>query len=150
MLGNIEFCDLREENLDEVFAIERENILEAWSMENLHSLIGDEKARARVGIYDGKVICYYSYYAIAGEGFINNLAVDKNFQHMGVGKKMMADMISCAKKDLLDSLTLEVEEDNQAAIALYKSTGFVEEGRRRAFYKNKKDAIIMWLRDICR
>ena len=76
MLEDIVFCDLKEEYSDEVFAIEKDNILEAWSYENIRSLICDEKARARVGLCNGKVICYYSFYVIVGEGFINNLAVE--------------------------------------------------------------------------
>ena len=82
------------------------------------------------------------------EGFINNLAVDKECQHKGVGTKLMQDMISVAKSESVSALTLEVEDGNEAAIALYEKFGFKEEGRRYGFYKNKKDALIMWLRDI--
>lgn len=148
MLENIVFYDLTEEYLDEVFAIERENILEAWSYDNIRSLIADEKARARVGVADGKVICYYSYYAIGDEGYINNLAVDKAFHGKGIGSRLMQDMIDRAKQDSLTALTLEVEDGNEAALSLYKKFGFKEEGRRYGFYKNKHDALIMWLRDI--
>nr|MCR5358181.1 ribosomal-protein-alanine N-acetyltransferase [Lachnospiraceae bacterium] len=44
--------------------------------------------------------------------------------------------------------TLEVRASNTAAISLYKSLGFAEEGRRRNFYEHPvEDAIIMWKRN---
>lgn len=148
MVKNIRFLDMSIEFVSSVFDIERENILEAWSIENIKSLLNDSKAKARVGLIDNKVVCYYSYYNICGEGYINNLAVDKEYQHRGIGTLLMEDMINEAKLDNLTALTLEVEENNENAIGLYKKTGFEEEGRRKEFYKNKKDAIIMWYRKL--
>lgn len=146
MTEKIEFQDFDSKYVDEVFEIEKENILEAWSRENIISLLGDKKAKAKVGLIGDKVVCYYSYYAVCGEGFINNLAVDKKYQHRGIGFAMMQNMIEEAKMDNLSALTLEVEEDNEKAIALYLKVGFEVEGRRKEFYKNKKDALIMWYR----
>ena len=40
--------------------------------------------------------------------------------------------------------TLEVREDNYPAIALYKKMGFISVGMRKGYYKNNKDAFIMW------
>lgn len=148
MLDKIAFYDLTYDFCESVFNIERDNILEAWSMDNIRTLVGDEKARARVGVCDGKVVCYYSYYRIVDEGFVNNLAVDKSCHGKGVGSLLMQDMINKAKEDKLSALTLEVEDGNDAAIGLYKKYGFEEEGRRYCFYKNKRDAIIMWLRGL--
>lgn len=146
MAEKIEFFDFDNQYIDEVFRIENENILEAWSRENIASLLGDSKARARVGVIGNKVVCYYSYYAVCQEGFINNLAVDKEYQHKGIGRLLMQDMIEIARADNLTGLTLEVQEDNERAIALYQKSGFEIEGRRKEFYKNKKDALIMWYR----
>lgn len=146
MEENIEFRDFDKDFIDEVFRIEKENILEAWSRENIASLLIDQKAKAKVGLIGDKVVCYYSYYAVCGEGFINNLAVDKKYQRRGIGYAMMTNMIEEAEKEKLTALTLEVEEDNEKAIALYLKVGFEIEGRRKEFYKNKKDALIMWYR----
>ncbi|WP_306251906.1 ribosomal protein S18-alanine N-acetyltransferase [Parvularcula sp. IMCC14364] len=38
---------------------------------------------------------------------------------------------------------LEVAEDNAAAIGLYKSAGFIESGRRSAYYRGGTDALVM-------
>ena len=44
----------------------------------------------------------------------------------------------------LEQIALEVRASNEAAIALYKSLGFFEAGRRKHFYKNPaEDALVM-------
>lgn len=146
--NSLNFCDLRNEYIDDVYRIEQENIAEAWSKNNIANLISDKSAVARVGVIDNKVVCYYSYYNIGGEGFINNLAVDKKYQGQGFGNLLIEDMIMTAKQSEVFSLTLEVEEDNKVAIALYNKYGFEQEGIRKNFYKNKKNALIMWLRKL--
>ena len=38
---------------------------------------------------------------------------------------------------------LEVRHSNKAAIALYRQLGFIETGRRRNYYEQGEDAILM-------
>jgi ribosomal-protein-alanine N-acetyltransferase len=42
--------------------------------------------------------------------------------------------------------TLEVRSTNRSAIALYSSFGFGRAGRRRGYYRDGTDALIMWRR----
>ncbi|MGB7188495.1 MAG: hypothetical protein WBD10_00020, partial [Acidobacteriaceae bacterium] len=44
-----------------------------------------------------------------------------------------------------ESLRLEVAVDNDAALAFYKTLGFVETGRIRGFYMGQLDALTMRL-----
>ena len=47
----------------------------------------------------------------------------------------------------VQALTLEVRSTNTAAIRLYESLGFVQEGVRKNFYeKPTEDALILWKR----
>ncbi len=59
----------------------------------------------------------------------------------------MKDMINVAKIRNLQSLTLEVNENNEIAINLYKKFGFAVEGRRANYYFGKDAALIMWKRN---
>jgi ribosomal-protein-alanine N-acetyltransferase len=44
---------------------------------------------------------------------------------------------------------LEVRESNVVALNMYRSLGFVEDGRRKEYYKNNnEDAILMTLNDL--
>lgn len=57
------------------------------------------------------------------------IAIDKDFWGMGIGRALASACIECAKDAGYSQLELEVVSDNNSAIALYKSLGFVEFGR---------------------
>ena len=146
-MDNLRFEYLPIEFCHQVFDIERQSISEPWSYEQIKQLVSDKNAVARVGIIDGKVVCYYSFYNICNEGNINNLAVREDFRGIGIGKLLIEDMINVAKDSKISALTLEVNENNTVAIGLYGKFGFKIEGKRVKFYNGVDDALIMWKRN---
>lgn len=148
IMDNLRYEYLSIELCDQVFDIERQSISEPWSYEQIRQLATDGNAVARVGIIDGKVVCYYSFYNICSEGNINNLAVREDFRGKGIGNSLLDDMIKVAKEHEISALTLEVNENNAAAIGLYGKFGFAQEGKRTKFYNGLDDALIMWKRNL--
>ena len=146
-MDNLRFENLSNEFCNQVFDIERQSISEPWSYEQIQQLIFDKNAIARVGIVDGKAVCYYSFYNICNEGNVNNLAVRQDYRGKGIGNLLLEDMIRVAKEQKLSALTLEVNEKNTVAIGLYSKFGFVTEGKRFKFYNGLDDALIMWKRN---
>ena len=71
---------------------------------------------------------------------IINIAVDKNYQGQGIGKKLIQYVIDNTKAE---KIMLEVKENNIPAIKLYESMGFKEIHRRPNYYGEGIDAIIM-------
>ena len=62
------------------------------------------------------------------------ISVLKEYWGLGIGRALTEACIECAKKAGFKQLELEVVDDNQSAIKLYKSVGFTEYGRKpRAF-----------------
>lgn len=60
------------------------------------------------------------------------ISVHDAYQGMGVGRALMANLVEAADRWLnLVRIELEVYADNQRAIKLYESFGFVVEGRKR-------------------
>ena len=57
------------------------------------------------------------------------ISVDKAYWGLGIGRALMNACIECAKKAVYAQLELNVVAENQRAIALYHSAGFVEFGR---------------------
>ena len=55
--------------------------------------------------------------------------VVKEYWGLGIGKTMMKACVQCAKNAGYKQLELEVVADNQRAVHMYKSIGFVEFGR---------------------
>ena len=57
------------------------------------------------------------------------IAIEKDFWGLGIGRELAMSCIACAKNAGFSQLELEVVSDNNNAIALYKSIGFIEFGR---------------------
>lgn len=62
------------------------------------------------------------------------IAVSPSVQHLGIGRQLLAAMVTTARKANVASIFLEVRSGNPA-ISLYSSFGFAEVGRRRGYYR---------------
>ena len=82
---------------------------------------------------------YISVTAVAGEGYINNVAVTKKYRRAEVGTTLLDRAVSFARERNLDFLSLEVRASNEAAISLYSKLGFQIEGERKNFYDYPKE-----------
>jgi len=74
---------------------------------------------------------------------IYSIAVSPDFRGKNYGKKLLEKAIELALKDRKKLLTLEVSENNQAAIQLYQKFGFETTGKRKSYYKDGSDALLM-------
>ena len=71
-----------------------------------------------------------------GYGEIGMMVV-REWRGRGVGTALMEAAIAYAREQGLHKLTLSVFAHNEAAIALYRKCGFVEEGRRVKHYRRR-------------
>ena len=79
---------------------------------------------------------------------ITNIVVKKDFRKSGIGKMLLEKIIEETKKKNKDIIYLEVNENNKSAINLYEKYKFQEVGRRKKYYNQKDDAILMNLKII--
>ena len=63
---------------------------------------------------------------------IHTIGVDPAYQGQGIGRRMLADLLDFASGGVV---FLEVRTDNEAAIRLYQSAGFVNVGLRKRYYR---------------
>lgn len=87
---------------------------------------------------ENKVIGYLYYSDIYDRAEINQFEIEKSHRNCGKGKKLLNKMLEVVDKDI----TLEVKKDNEPAIHLYKSVGFVEKAIRKGYYQGI-DGILM-------
>ena len=90
-----------------------------------------------VGTVDGEIMLICDVRAAARKRVAHiggvGISIKRDFWHLGAGSIAMQAMIDFAKSTgALRSLSLEVREGNERAIALYKRFGFVEIGRHKA------------------
>ena len=76
-------------------------------------------------------------------GRIYAVAVDPDGRGMGVGQKLMTEMLDQLRRRGARRVFLEVRTDNVAAIALYRKLGFVEIGRIDHYYAKNLHALRM-------
>ena len=62
------------------------------------------------------------------------VATDPAHRRTGLGRAVIATLLSAACRAGAERAFLEVAADNAAAIALYRATGFAEVGRRKRYY----------------
>jgi ribosomal-protein-alanine N-acetyltransferase len=77
---------------------------------------------------------------------LESIAVLKSARRHGVGRSLCLQAAFLAQTTGAELLQLEVRSANEAALALYRSLGFAEQGRRSGYYSDPKDdAVLMAL-----
>ena len=95
---------------------------------------------------DGVIVSYAVLMPVLDEAELLTIAVAPNQQRKGLGRLMLLDVLHWAQTQAIRKIFLEVRVSNLAAIALYRTTGFVEIGRRRGYYQHadgREDALLM-------
>lgn len=81
--------------------------------------------------------------AAAGEAEVLTLAVLPSGRRRGLGTALLAGAMQGAVLRGATAMFLEVAAGNAAALALYRASGFAEVGRRRRYYADGADALVM-------
>lgn len=76
----------------------------------------------------------------ADEAEILTIAVARDARRLGLGKLLMQAIIDDLYADGFRHLFLEVDEANEAAVALYRQLGFEQVGERKSYYAPAKKA----------
>ena len=63
---------------------------------------------------------------------VHTIGVDPAYQGRGIGRRLLNELLDFADGGVVH---LEVRMDNTAAIALYRSVGFLQVGVRRRYYR---------------
>lgn len=85
----------------------------------------------------GYIICWYCF----NELHIGNIAVIESWQREGIGKFILTKTFDYFRD--YEVAYLEVRESNHPAINLYTTFGFRATYRKRQYYPNGEDAIVM-------
>ena len=132
------------EHLDGVTAIEKACFSRPWSRQSIEEELENDTSLFYAAVENGRVIGYIGMSAVIDEGYIFNVAVDAEHRRRGVGTALITELVNYAKNNGFSFLTLEVRESNRDAVSLYSQLGFIEVGRRRAYYSEPdEDAVLM-------
>lgn len=141
----VEIRPARRGDLEAIAAIERRSFQNPWSKDALgEALEGGASTAVLVAAgRSGPPLGYAILRIAAGEAEILSLAVEPQARRLGLGRALVEAAFARAQRAGAGTIHLEARVTNTAALALYRRLGFVEVGRRRAYYADGTDAYLM-------
>lgn len=131
------------DDLDALARIESEHLSGTWSRDALADELEKTFARLRVAT-EADVVCAFVHgWLVADELHVLNVATHPAWRRRGVAKALLEAFFIEARASGSVKALLEVRASNVAAIALYKSFGFVEDAIRARYYSDGEDALLM-------
>lgn len=144
MMQEITICPMSGDDLEQILRIEEASFPSPW----LHQHFLDELASPHAFPLsafdaDGRLVGFICPMLLLDEGHIMDVAVDPEFRGRGVGRLLVQRVLDDCRDGGASFVSLEVRVSNRAAISLYRTMGFVETGRRKRYYKDGEDALMM-------
>lgn len=143
---NIVIEKMTESHLEKIKDIISKQFDEFWTASVLEKELQNNLSSYIVAACDGNVVGYAGIWVPIDEAHITNIVVKKDERGKHIGTQLLEELINMAQKQRLKCITLEVNVNNKNAIQLYKKHNFEEVGRRKKYYNNTDDAIIMTLK----
>jgi RimJ/RimL family protein N-acetyltransferase len=113
----------------------------------IQKILENERETIIVAEIKGKVIGLIVFRSkntkrLAHTGYFTTM-IKKDYRDMGIGKLLIKELLNWAEQNpLIEKVSLGVLSTNQRAITLYKSVGFVEEGRKIKEVKFSEDLYV--------
>jgi ribosomal-protein-alanine N-acetyltransferase len=135
---------LRWFHLDQVLAIEADLFgREQWTP----AMFWSELAHGHhyvAALEDGALVGYAGIAIVRPEAWVNNIAVRRDRQRMGIGRLLLDDLLTHARAHGATHTLLEVAADNAPAQRMYARYGFEVVGVRRGYCQpSNTDALVM-------
>lgn len=109
-----------------------------WNADAIATLLANPHVFGFISDAGGFILCQ----AIPPEAEILTLGVIPTSRRTGLGRKLLGAALEEMRRRAVHDVFLEVADDNIAAQALYRTAGFLTQGRRRQYYENGRDAIM--------
>ena len=129
-----------------------ERFYRGWSDGEFHSLLGQSSVygfSARITNGAAGLGGFVLAREVAGEAEILTVAVSDKYPRQGLGWRLMLAALRETRARGGETVFLEVDEGNVAAIGLYRKLGFRQAGERKGYYDDgrgrKSTALVMRL-----
>jgi ribosomal-protein-alanine N-acetyltransferase len=134
-------------DIDEVLALECSVFPHPWSRANFVDSLASGYDAWVLRDAGGALAGYFLLMFAVDEAHLLDVAVAPGRQRAGLGRYLLDQAAARARGQGMESILLEVRPSNQRALAVYRRYGFVEIGRRKAYYPahegQREDAIVM-------
>jgi len=150
MVGHFDLLDyapMRLQDVDDVVELEQSVFPHPWSRANFTDSLSSGYDAWVLRDAHGALHGYYLLMPAVDEAHLLDVAVAASLQRRGLGRYLLDKAAARARGLGMASILLEVRPSNMRALDVYRRYGYVEIGRRRAYYPahqgQREDAIVM-------
>ena len=116
-----------------------------WNIDILKDELKSQNSEFVCAKIENKVVGFAGIKIVLDTADIMNIAVKEDYRRQGIATLLLNNILDICNEKNIKTINLEVNEENFSAIQLYQKFGFKENGRRKKYYNNKFDAILMKL-----
>lgn len=113
-----------------------------WNSNILKEELLSENSHYIIAKSNTEIVGFAGIKTFLDECDIMNVVVKKSYRNQGIGTLLLKKLIELSYSLNLNSITLEVNEENLPAIHLYKKLEFKQIGIRKNYYQNKNGLIM--------
>lgn len=145
----IDIRPMRWWDIEPVASIERECFpSDTWTVEQFWQELAQPTRRYFVATDDRRVVGYAGAFVLPPDSDVQTIAVSQSARSRGVGRALLAELVTAARAGGATAMMLEVRDDNDDALGLYGAFGFAVIARRSAYYPDGGDALILQRRPL--
>lgn len=133
-----------------VCAVDRHCMRPPWSPLTFEAEVKSSAGYYLVAELEGTIVGYIGSSMILDEAHVTTFGVKPELRGQHIGERLLCRVLQEALSRKVRRITLEVREGNEAAQGLYRKYGFVALSRRKQYYQDNEDAIVMWIDDSSR
>lgn len=130
------------DNIDELYAIERECFGGSWTIEMLGEEWDNPLSVTVTHCVNGRVAAFALGRVVAGEGELYQIGTLSEFRRRGIAERLLTELHDKMREKGAAVCFLEVRSRNVLAIALYEKCGYERISVRKNYYPDD-DAVIM-------
>ncbi len=132
-------------DLKRVFEIENMSFDQSYGI-NMFQQLYEMGIGFLVAEHEGYVIGYVMFWIkYENQGHIISIAVDKNYRRLGAGTQLLVKAIAILGLLPIETIYLEVNENNTGAVEFYKNFNFKVDRVVPGYYENGDGAIVMYI-----
>ena len=139
----MQILDMNLNDFEEIKDILQEEFDEFWKPSILKSELESENSKYIVAKEENKIVGFAGIWISPVDVEITNIVTIITERKKGIGSALLDKLIEMAKETGRETISLEVNENNFPAGALYEKKGFEVVGIRKKYYNGKNNAIIM-------
>lgn len=137
---------MNQNDVPQVFDIERMSFSNSsWTIDAFyHEIEQNQFAQYFVIEIGSHIIGYIGLWLVIDQAQVTTIAIDQEYRGLGLGQLLLEYAMNYSKHTC-DIMSLEVRVSNEVAQHVYQKLGFQYGGKRKNYYGEGEDALVMWV-----